>query len=293
MSLFIHKPGIQALIQDRGRVGYRHLGIPESGPMDIHSFELAQLLCGNNGQEALIEFALHGAIIEFEKATMIALTGGGATATINNKTIEYNLAHAVKEGDTLKLSPSEFGCRTYLAIQGGLKINAELGSCSTYTPAQIGGIEGRALKAGDRIEFATEINNLIRKENSLIQINNPALEHNEIAIRIHQGPEWKWFNNDMHSTLLKEVWRIGPQSNRMGYQLQGSSLLIKEKRELISTAVMPGIIQITSAGMPIVLGADAQTIGGYPRIAWVHTPDLSIIGQCRPGVFLRFQLFDK
>jgi len=293
MSLFIHKTGVQALIQDRGRVGYRHLGIPASGPMDSYSFELAQLLCGNSGQEALIEFTLHGAIIEFEKATVIALTGGGATATINNKSILYNIAHVVKAGDTLKLSPSEFGCRTYLAIQGGLKVNAELGSCATYVPAQIGGIEGRALKAGDRIEFADEINNHRTAENILIQIKNPALELNEIPIRIHKGPEWGWFDNAAQSQLIKEKWRIGPQSNRMGYQLQGSPLLLKEKTELISTAVMPGIIQVTPSGMPIILGADAQTIGGYPRIARVHTPDLSIIGQCRPGVFLQFQLFDQ
>ena len=126
-----------------------------------------------------------------------------------------------------------------------------------------------------------------------INIDNPALEKNEIAIRCHKGPEWEWFDNATQSQLVKENWRISPQSNRMGYQLQGSPLLLKEKTELISTAVMPGIIQVTPSGMPIILGADAQTIGGYPRIARVHTPDMSILGQCRPGILLRFQLLDK
>lgn len=293
MSLLFHKTGIVALIQDRGRPGYRHWGVPESGPMDSISYELAHTLCGNNGDEALIEFTLHGAVIEFESNTLIALTGGGAQALVNEIPLAYHTAHAIKKGDLLKLIPHSLGCRTYLAVQGGLKITPDLGSCSSYLPAQLGGLNGQALKPGDRIEF----NSISRKPSSPTQVeikfDNPALYQNEIIVPIHQGPEWMWLDANMQSLFLQEKWRISPQSNRMGIQLLGVAIHKKEKKELLSTGVMPGIIQLTPAGIPIILGADAQTIGGYPRIARTTLLALSIIGQCRPGVYIQFKLAEE
>lgn len=290
MSLLLHKTGILALIQDGGRSGYRHIGIPESGPMDIQSYQLAHACCGNQGHEPLIEFTLHGAMVEFKKATTIALTGGGATATINDLPIAYNQAHSIEAGAILKLLPAPFGCRTYLAVQGGFIVQAELGSCSTYTSAAIGGINGRSLRPGDYIAWNE---NNPRNSTSMqlsVNIENPALFNQSVSLQCYPGPEWAWFDRATQERFLQQQWQIDPQSNRMGYTLKGSPLLLKEKRELISTAVMPGIIQVTPAGNPIILLADAQTIGGYPRIARLHASAFPIIGQCRPGNSIQFKL---
>jgi antagonist of KipI len=289
MSIVLHKTGMLALIQDKGRNGYRHIGIPTSGPMDEQSFLLAQACCGNQGHEPLIEFTLHGAVIEFKKATTIALTGGGATAIINNQPIPYNQAQKIEKGAILKLLPAPYGCRTYLAVQGGFLLQPALGSCSTYTPAEIGGITGRALQAGDSLAWK-EITSAEINKQITVNIQNQALLSNTVQIKCYPGPEWNWFSDNSQANFLKQAWKIDPQSNRMGYVLNGDALQLIKKKELISTAVMPGIIQVTPAGNPIILLADAQTIGGYPRIGRLHASAFPIIGQCRPGTTIEFNL---
>lgn len=309
MSLLIHKPGILASIQDAGRFGAQHWGVPISGAMDSDAMKAVNIICGNDLNAAVIECTLHGTVIEFQKPCYFALAGGGAAATHNEKPVDfYSLLHA-EPSDRLQLHPSPWGCRTYLAISGGFTLVPELNSYSTYPLAALGGTNGKYLQSGDIIYFNERLekhdtNNSnqshahhptsehINKQHSIIAraMHNPALHNKSIIIRLHKGPEWGWFTRNAQNIFTKQPWAIGANSNRMGYSLIGPALEKSNNQELISTAVTRGIVQVTPAGMPIVLMADAQTIGGYPRIARVVLDDLPILAQCRPGTIINFQL---
>ncbi len=295
MSIIIHKPGVQASIQDQGRWGYQHIGIPIGGSMDPVSMQLANTICGNDPNDAVIEFTLQGALIEFEQAINFAACGGGAVVTLNDSKIAFNQPIFATAGSILKWHPHPYGCRTYLAVEGGFAVVPELNSCSTYATAQLGGLDGKYLQAGQRIPFNKKPSE--KKENKpsalatvSVTIANEALISNNVTIKCYQGPEWDWFSPQAKEKFIGNTWTVANNSNRMGYRLSGAPLERENKKELISTAVTRGIIQVTTAGEPIILMADAQTIGGYPRIARVASTDIATIAQCRPGTVLTFQL---
>ena len=292
MSLLIHKPGFQSTIQDAGREGFRKYGIPAAGPMDQAAAQLAQSICNNQLDQSLIELTLHGAIFEFEKSAVIALTGGGAIALLNDTPIPYNRSIMVAPGSILKFQAAPYGCRTYLAIQGGFAIPQEMGSTATYLPGQLGGINGNALRSGDRLYFKLEQPHKIELPEVMINVHNPALHSTEVCIGFTEGPEWSWFSKEEQNLFQQTTWTIHPQSNRMAYQLEGNAIALTSKKELVSTAVMPGLVQITPAGTPFILMADAQTMGGYPRIARIHSADRNILAQCRPGYHLTFKKYE-
>ena len=302
MSITIIKPGVSCSIQDLGRWGYQQFGVPIGGAMDTISATTANRICGNDDDEAVLECTLHGLEMKCNETISFALTGGGARATINGETVAYNRLIKVVAGSVLKLHPDPHGCRTYIAIAGGLKIEKELGSTSTYTSSQLGGYKGRNLEAGD--ELALKKNNIETDQSNDIIINedgfgiskwkaqvNP-FPHLQDVVEIHceKGPEWELFDVVSQELFFNHPFTIAPQSNRMGYRIEGATLSLKEKIELISTAVTRGIVQVTNEGHPIILMADAQTIGGYPRIARVSSKDISLLTQCRPGMKLRFIL---
>ncbi|MBM3414284.1 MAG: biotin-dependent carboxyltransferase family protein [Bacteroidetes bacterium] len=289
MSLIVHKPGLQSTIQDAGREGFRKYGVPAAGPMDFAAAQLSQTLCNNYHNQPFIELTLHGAIFEFEKTAVIALTGGGATALLNDTPLPYFRSAVIKAGSILKFCPAQFGCRTYLSVQGGFNIPQELGSTATYLPGKLGGIMGRAIKAGDRIEFNLKKQIEEKVSDMEVELGNPALFTNQVTIRFTEGPEWSWFSAEEQNLFLHTKWMVHPQSNRVAYLLEGDALALTQKRELISTAVMPGLIQVTPAGIPYILMADAQTIGGYPRLARIKSEDRNRLAQCRPGYQLNFQ----
>ncbi|MFM8805990.1 MAG: biotin-dependent carboxyltransferase family protein [Sphingomonadales bacterium] len=303
MSILVHKPGILASLQDKGRWGYQHVGIPVGGAMDLTSMQLANTICGNDPDTAVLEFTLQGAMVEFEQAISFAICGGGASLTLDNVKIDFGQRITAPAGSILKWHPHPYGCRTYMAVENGFSSMAELGSCSTYPLAQLGGINGNYLQAGDRIPFHKNS----RKENLLesnkkntapdvkaatvtVTFSNAALTTNHVAIKCYPGPEWDWFSGEAQERFTNETWKVGLNANRMGYSLNGPELKKNCTQELISTAVTKGIVQVTPAGMPLVLMADAQTIGGYPRIARIAESDLAILAQCRPGYQLNFQL---
>jgi antagonist of KipI len=302
MSITIIKPGVSCSIQDLGRWGYQQFGVPIGGAMDTISATTANRICGNDDDEAVLECTLHGLEMKCNETISFALTGGGARATINGETVAYNRLIKVVAGSILKLHPDPHGCRTYIAIAGGLKIEKELGSASTYASSLLGGYKGRNLEAGD--ELALKKNNIETDPSKDIIINEngfgiskwkaqvtpfPHLQ-DVVEINCEKGPEWELFDVVSQEIFFNQPFTIAPQSNRMGYRLDGVTLSLKEKTELISTAVTRGIIQVTNEGHPIILMADAQTIGGYPRIARVSSKDISPLAQCRPGMRVRFKI---
>lgn len=302
MSITIIKPGISCSIQDLGRWGYQQFGVPIGGAMDAISTTTANRICGNDDEKAVLECTLHGLEIKYNETISFALTGGGAKATVNGETVAYNRLIKVVTGSVLKLHPDPYGCRTYIAIAGGLKIEKELGSTSTYISSQLGGYKGRNLEAGDELilnKSSVEIGpskDIIINENGFgiskwkAQVNQFPHLQDVVEINYEKGPEWQLFDEVSQAQFFNQPFTIAPQSNRMGYRLDGVTLSLQEKTELISTAVTRGIIQVTNEGHPIILMADAQTIGGYPRITRVCSKDMSLLAQCRPGMRLRFIL---
>ncbi len=300
MSITIIKPGISTSIQDLGRWGFQQYGVPIGGAMDRHAAKTANRLCENDDEEAVLECTLHGVEIKFNETVCFALTGGGAQATINSVDVAYNRLIKVIAGSTLKLHPDAYGCRTYIAFAGGLNIKKELGSASTYVASALGGMDGRNIIAGDEIKINNNRKEPHAAKDIVIDENGfgvskwkaqvDTLPHvNEIVeIRFVPGPEWELFDVTSHALFTNQIFTIGAQSNRMGYRMEGATLLLKEKTELVSTAVTRGIVQVTNQGHPIILMADAQTIGGYPRIARIASTDLSKLAQCRPGMKVNF-----
>jgi antagonist of KipI len=300
MSITIIKPGVSCSIQDLGRCGYQLFGVPIGGAMDRDAAKTANRLCENDDEEAVLECALHGVEIKFNETVCFALTGGGARATINGIDVSYNRLIKVIAGSTLKLHPDAFGCRTYIAFAGGLTIKKELGSASTYASSQLGGYKGRNLEAGDELILNNDTENTSRFKDIIInengfgiskwkaQVSNLPHLQDLVEITCEKGPEWELFDEASQALLTNQIFTIGAQSNRMGYRMEGATLSLKEKIELVSTAVTRGIVQVTNEGHPIILMADAQTIGGYPRIARITSADLSKLAQCRPGVKVKF-----
>ncbi|WP_336517192.1 biotin-dependent carboxyltransferase family protein [Pollutibacter soli] len=302
MSLRIIQPGMYSSMQDLGRSGYRAIGVPESGAMDTQSAQIANILVGNRASDTVIEFTHHGAALIAESPMIVAHCGGGASLWINDYPAVSGRGYLVKQSTLLQLKSNPSGYRSYLAVSGGFEASLDLGSSSTYTPAAMGGLNGRILKTGDQLR--------IRDQDVFQRVSQyfyPSGNNNDVkatswgyygrhyqnaasAIRIIKGPEWDCFTNNAIETFLNSSFRITTQSNRMGFRLQGKSLITEPLPELISTNVTMGTIQVTHEGDLIMLMADAQTTGGYPRIAQIASTDLSACAQLKPDEEIRFTL---
>ena len=274
MSITIIKPGISSTIQHFGHWGEQQFGVSIGGVMDDFSASIANIICNNKVNTPVVEMTLHGTEILFNKDAFVALTGSGAIATINNVEVPfYKLLH-VPACAILKMKPNALGCRSYLAIAGECK-NQELGI---------------PLKTGDLIEFDETPNHVkgIHTDENKIEISQWKIHLNENemldkTIDCIEGPEYDWFEIITQKEFFSASFTLSTQSNSMGYRLNEKISGLKEKRELISTAVTKGVVQITHEGNPIILMADAQTTGGYPRIARIAPADITKLAQCRPG----------
>lgn len=302
MSITILKPGISTSIQDLGRWGFQQYGVPVGGAMDRDAARTANRLCENDDDEAVLESTLHGLEIKFNETVCFALSGGGAKAKINGVEVSYNRLIKVIAGSTLKLLPDAYGCRTYIAFAGGLNIKKELGSASTYVASALGGMDGRNIIAGDEIKINKDrkephlAKDIVIDENGFgvskwkAQVDSLPHVNDVVEISCVAGPEWELFDETSHALFTNQIFTIASQSNRMGYRMEGTMLSLNEKTELVSTAVTHGIVQVTNQGHPIILMADAQTIGGYPRIARIASANLSKLAQCRPGMKVKFSI---
>lgn len=297
MSITIIKSGIQATVQDLGRSGYQKYGVPVGGAMDTISAQLANLICGNDEKEGLIEFTLHDAKLFFNESAFIAICGSGAQVEINNQKLPFNRLIQVEAYSTLTWKPTATGCRSYLAVSGGLDIPHVMNSVSTYLPSSLGGLNGRELKSDDVLKFKKKHTGIPPKNNSPLK-NGFSFSKWSIPVHMHsahlpvqfiKGPEWELFSAEDQTRFSSTAFSVSTQSNRMGYQLTGALLNSENRLNLISTGVTKGNIQVTNEGQPILLMSDAQTTGGYPRIARVCPSHLSSLAQCRPGTIIQFE----
>lgn len=315
MSITVLRPGLLTTVQDRGRAGYRQLGIRPCGVMDPVAARVANLLVGNNDDAAVLELTLLGPTLRFEVPTLIALAGADFQAIIDGQPILNNAPHWIEAGQVLELKQAVQGCRGYLAIKGGFDVPSILGSRSTDTRSGWGGFKGRALQAGDLLPLnkgwpgtkrsggpgpfhgekileeqskGTHAPTKWSVELPILEIGSAGASPSHIKIPVVRGSEAAWFTHASWEALLHTPYMITPQSDRMGYRLQGEVLSLEKPRGLLSAASLRGNIQVPADGQPILLLADHPTTGGYPVIATAATAAWPVLAQARPGDQLRF-----
>jgi len=287
MGMIFENGGILTTVQDGGRFGYEQFGVSPSGPMDLRSMHIANILVGNELDEACLEMTIMGAWIRFDSNGVIAMTGADMKPTLDGKPVSMYRAIAVKKNQVLKLGMAVNGCRSYLAVAGGMDIPKLMGSKCTMVLHKFGGYEGRKLQKDDKIAFCKNIPSLPNMQARWILPEN--FEKGEHVLRVIMGPQDHMFTEKGINCFLNEVYKVGQEFDRMGYRLEGAVIEHKDDGNIISDGIVTGSIQVPTAGLPIVMLAEHQTVGGYTKIATVITADLAVIGQCKAGDEIRFQ----
>ena len=282
----IESAGLFTTVQDTGRYEYQCYGMPVSGAMDTFSLELANRLAGNPPGYACLEATFTGPEIAFASPVIIAITGADMGPAVNSRPIDGYSPVEVKAGDVLSFSGLKRGCRSYIAFSGGIDVPVVMGSRSTYLKGKLGGYEGRALKAGDELTLGLQ-----GKRPSGYRIPKGLIPEYlpEHILRVIEGPDTDCFDKVGIRDFYDSEYIITGESDRMGYRLSGNPVSHKPGRTgIISSGVAMGTIQVPGNGQPIVLLADRQTTGGYPRIACIISVDLTLITQMIPGEKIRF-----
>ncbi len=279
MSILVQKSGLLATIQDLGRTGFRRFGINPNGAMDKTAVRLINVLLGNDENEAVLEIHYPAPRLLFEEDTIIALGGADFGAKLDGEPIENWRPYFVEKNQTLIFMRKIFGNRAYLSIKGGFQVEKWLGSASTNLTAEIGGFEGRSLQKNDRLIFNSGF--LIQDSKFLYKISKSLIPHYSSfpIIRVIAGAEYEQMTALSKENFLRQDFIIRNDSNRMGFRLNGEPLYLLAKIELVSSALDFGTVQFLPDGQLIILMADHQTSGGYPRVAHVVSTDLPILAQ--------------
>ena len=287
MGIQIINGGFLTTIQDMGRYGYQETGMSVSGVMDTRAASLANILVGNDTNEAVIEITMMGPTMKFTEDEIIAVTGGDLGAKLDGTPLPRYEAVSVKAGQTLSFMGLYGGSRAYIAFAGGLDIPVVMGSRSTNLKSKIGGYEGRKLGAGDSIGFrapAAWLPNMAERRYEL-----PSFPSKERTLRVVMGPQDDCFTEKGIETFLTGTYTISNEYDRMGCRMEGDVIEHKNGGDIITDGISFGAVQVPSHGNPIVMMADHQTTGGYTKIANVISVDLPVLAQCMPGMKIHFQ----
>ena len=280
-EVHVFRAGMLTTVQDRGRPGLAHLGIPPSGAADTDALELANSIVGNNPDAAALEATLLGPALRFAQPALVAVTGADAGATISGRPLQRGVAVEVPAGGVLDLSRCRHGVRAYVSVRGGFDVAATLGSRSHDL---LTGLGPPPLRDGDVLPVGVEpASPPGALPDTFVQPpGGPTLS-------VVRGPRDDWFAPEALDALTEVVWRVGLASNRIGIRLEGPPLPRLDRGELLSEGLVTGAIQVPPSGHPIVLGPDRPTTGGYPVIAVVVTADLPVAAQLAPGTTVRFR----
>jgi antagonist of KipI len=304
VTLRIAGAGLQTTVQDLGRPDHQRDGVPGGGAMDRSALRVGNALVGNDDGAAALEATLIGPAIAFDDPTLIAITGGNLDPTIDGEPAPMWRAMCVPRGATLRFGRPKVGCRAYVAIAGGVDVPLIFGSRSTYLRAQFGGHEGRALRVSDVLRtrepapIAEQIAALVRAghDEGAVAVASWSAGHtlrmrysSEPVVRLIAGAHAELLAAPSRTKLFSAPFNVSSSSDRMGYRLEGVELPLRNPVELLSEGVAFGTMQLPPDGMPIILMADRQTTGGYPRIGEVASVDLPLIAQLKPGDRLRFR----
>lgn len=287
MGIQIINGGFLTTIQDMGRYGYQETGMSVSGVMDTRAASLANILVGNDTNEAVIEITMMGPTMKFTEDEIIAVTGGDLGAKIDGKPVERYRAVLVKAGQTLSFMGMYGGSRAYIAFAGGLDIPVVMGSRSTNLKSKVGGYEGRKLGTGDEIAFRAPASWLPHMAERVYGL--PSYGAKEWTLRVVMGPQDDCFTDKGINTFLNSTYTISNEYDRMGCRMEGDVIEHKNGGDIITDGISFGAVQVPSHGNPIVMMADHQTTGGYTKIACVVSVDLPELAQCMPGHTVRFK----
>jgi biotin-dependent carboxylase-like uncharacterized protein len=294
MTLEVVDGGLATTIQDGGRPGWAHLGVPPSGAFDPWSLAVANLLVGGDATAAAIEMTLVGPIVVARRPIVVGLAGADLGGhVIGGRRLTPGRSHRIEAGETIAFpgdSPDP-RARAYLALPGGIDVPEVLGSRSTCLAAGFGGIDGRGLHVGDAIRGRRLDNEAAHPDDpppgDLVWPADPDVRVGDPVLRVIAGPA------PGIESLVAAPWRVGREADRVGLRLDGGPLPAGIAGEVVSHGVSWGAIQVPPDGRPIVLGADHQTTGGYPVVAVVVTADRPILGQLRPGAQVSLRAIDR
>lgn len=287
-TIEIQEPGLQTTVQDKGRYGYQRYGVPVSGAMDPFALRAANILVGNNDNDAVLELTALGPKLLFKNPTWVAITGANLSPTINRKPISNWETLKIEEDDILAFGPPKDGMRAYIAIAGGIDVPQIMGSRSTYLKGDFGGFEGRALQAGDVVSTLSSGDREYIKRRLPTEMSPPNYGETH-DLRVIMGPQESYFTTKGVSTFLESTYTVSMDSDRMGYRLDGPSIEHVDSADIISDGTPFGTVQIPGDGTPIILLADRGISGGYTKIATVISADIGKLGQAMPGNKLNFE----
>lgn len=306
MSLSVEAPGLLTTIQDLGRVGFQHLGVGPGGALDEVSHRIANRIVGNPPSSATLEITLSGPRLRFESQALIALCGGDLSPTIDGEPLPTWRPVLVRAGTCLRFGKAIQGARATLAVGGGFQIQRVMGSSSTHLAGQFGGFQGRALRKGDRLELGPDPTQLYPSLRRRFQAGTAPFLGSDwfssaareldftrpATLGLIPGPQWARLEASSREALLGATFRVGIQSSRMALHVEGAALALDTGLEMISSGVATGTLQLPPDGRPLLLLADRQTTGGYPRLGELASVDLPLAAQLRPGEALRFERID-
>jgi antagonist of KipI len=283
-ALTVVRPGMQTTVQDLGRWGHQDVGVPVAGPMDWYSHRLANSRIGNPPMAAALEITLLGPELRAEGDLTCAVAGADFELRVNDRAIDSARPFQLSDGDRLRVGERRAGARAALAVMGGFDVPAVLGSRATSLISRMGPFGGRALKAGDRLPVADSPDRGRGIPGKPLDI--PA---GGARLRVIAGPHDARFTDSARQLFTTARFIVTPDSNRMGYRLAGPAIERLESGEMLSDATPIGSLQVPPSGVPILLMADRQTTGGYPKTATVITADLPLAGQLAPGDWIEFE----
>ena len=281
-SMTVTRGGMLTTVQDLGRWGHQHLGVPVAGPMDWYSHRLANRLAGNPEEAAALEITLVGPELTPSADVTCAIAGASFEVTCDGAPVTVNASFVARRGVPVKFRSRVRGARAALAVKGGFSVTPVLGSRATSLISRMGPFGGRALAPGDVLGIGSD-------DGAGSSAGRPLpLPEGGARLRVMPGPHQSRFTEDAVRLLHDARFTVTPDSNRMGYRLDGAVLARTDQVEMLSDATPIGSIQVPPSGLPILLMADRQTTGGYPKIATVITADLPLAGQLAPGDWIEF-----
>lgn len=300
MTLKIKNPGLATSIQDLGRIGYFHLGIPLGGAMDRFALRAANMLVGNDEGAACLEAVFMGPEIEFTTAATVAITGATLPIKVDGEVQEAWTSFVVKAGQTLSFDFLQEGARIYIAVSGGITTPEALGSRSTYPIGALGGIEGRAIQAGDELPVGGDAGPGAGRTVAQALRRKPGTP---ARLRVLPGLYWHRLTETAGAAFFEDEWKVAPEADRMGYRFKGGRPLEFVDREqpfgagadpsnIVDGCYSYGSIQVPGGTEPIVLHRDAVSGGGYFTLGAIISADMDLIGQLQPHTPVKFEKVD-
>ena len=285
-QLIVIRPGMLTTIQDLGRWGQQSSGVPVAGPMDAYSHRLANRLVGNDENAAALEVTLIGPELHADSELTCAVAGARFSMAVDGQPVSMHQPFSIAAGARLRFGARSAGARAYLAVRGGLALEPQFGSRATSLIAPMGPFGGRALAAGDLLPVGAP-----PERGSRTLPTGPPLElpRGGARLRVMRGPHELKFTSAAFDRLYSGRYIVTPTSNRMGYRLDGPILQHSGTADILSDATPIGSLQVPASGTPIMLMADRQTTGGYPKIATLISADLALAGQLAPGDWVEFE----